>query len=145
MSASDSTVIIGAGINGLATAFYFARGQKRRTNTSIIETSSDVVSAAAGKANDVLPDYDHSPPVADLAHLSWKLHLELATTYNGAENWGYAETLRHELFNINVENGNENGEQRLQPQYPLPEWLRGREKYSQVIKGNPYNCARVYV
>jgi glycine/D-amino acid oxidase-like deaminating enzyme len=139
MDKSDSTVIIGAGINGLATAFYLASTRKRGDNIWIIETSSDVVSSASGKANGILSDYGRTAPVADLAHLSWKLHQQLATVYEGAVNWGYTKTVRHELLNASdLMPG-------FQAQYPLPEWIRKREQYFQLIKGNPYNCARLYV
>jgi glycine/D-amino acid oxidase-like deaminating enzyme len=138
MAVSDSTVIIGAGINGLATAFYLAQGQKCGNNIFVVEISSDVVSAASGKANGVLSDYGRTAPVADLAHLSWKLHQQLATTHNGISKWGYVKAVRHELCI-------RNDRPQLQAQYSLPHWLRGRDQYFQSIKGNPYNCARLYV
>jgi glycine/D-amino acid oxidase-like deaminating enzyme len=122
MATSDSTVIIGVGIDGLATAFYLARGQNRDNNIFIVEISSDVVSAASGKANGVLSDYDRTAPFADPAHLSWKLHQQLAITYDGASNWGYVKTVRHELCV-------KQDRPQLQPQYPLPHWLRGRDQY----------------
>jgi hypothetical protein len=138
MAASESIVIIEAGINGLATVFYLARGQKLGNNIFVVEISLDIVNAASGKANGVLSDYGRIALVADHAHLSWKLHQQLATTYDGASNWGYVETLRHDLFL-------KNDTEELQSLYPLPEWLREREQFSQVRKGNPYNCVRVYV
>ncbi|KAF2445042.1 FAD/NAD(P)-binding domain-containing protein [Karstenula rhodostoma CBS 690.94] len=140
-SSPDSTVIVGGGIIGLSTAYYLARAQNCGNNISIIDIPNDLVSAASAKANGVLADYDYPPTVSDLGHLSCKLHKELAEAYDGKAKWGYAETVRHYLSLKKDGDGSRGLE--LKPQYKLPEWIRGREKYRDEIKGNPRNCARV--
>ncbi|KAI4913367.1 hypothetical protein J4E85_010821 [Alternaria conjuncta] len=126
MARSATTVIIGAGINGLATAFYLASACKTGETIVIVETSPDVVSSASGKANGVLSDYGRIAPTAELAHLSWKLHQQLAITYEGAIRWGYAKTVRHKLLSAR------DPVPEFHAQYPLPEWIRRRDQYCQV-------------
>lgn len=137
MDLSDSTVIIGGGIIGLSTAYYLALAQNRGNNIFIVDISADVVSAASGKSNGVLPDYDFENPIIELAHLSWKLHEKLAQSYNGPMTWGYTKTLRHYLSHRSDKS------QDSQPQYKLPGWIRDREKYYDTVRGNPYTCARL--
>ncbi|RAR14368.1 fad dependent oxidoreductase [Stemphylium lycopersici] len=137
MSTPESTVIIGAGINGLSTAFYLARAQQHGNNIIVVDIAPDNLSAASAKANGVLSDYNRVGPAADLAHLSWKLHQQLAVEHSGVVNWGYVKTVRHHLCNFG------NKSHGLVPQYALPGWMRDRERYLQEVTGNPYNCARL--
>lgn len=88
---SQSTVIIGAGIIGCATAYYLAASGNTRPDTiHLIEASPELFASASGKAAGfVAPDW-FEPATSSLGALSFRLHQELAAQYNGHDTWGYS-------------------------------------------------------
>ncbi|KAK5169644.1 uncharacterized protein LTR77_005621 [Saxophila tyrrhenica] len=88
---SQSTVIIGAGIMGCATAYYLAKSGNTRPDTiHLIESSPELFTSASGKAAGfVAPDW-FGPATAGLGELSFRLHSELAAQHNGRDKWGYS-------------------------------------------------------
>jgi hypothetical protein len=106
---SQSTVIIGAGIMGCASAYYLATSGNTKPDTiHLVEAAPELFASASGRAagfiapdctfsisaHEVPPtDYFGSgfgPATASLGALSFKLHQELAAEHNGRENWSYS-------------------------------------------------------
>lgn len=88
---AQSTVIIGAGIMGCATAYYLASSGNTKPDTiHLVEASPELFASASGKAAGfVAPDW-FEPATASLGALSFRLHEELATEHHGRETWGYS-------------------------------------------------------
>ena len=83
-----ATVIIGAGIIGVSTAYYLSQSE---TGSSIhlIESSPELFASASGYAGGFLAKDWHSPASAALGEFSFAEHVRLAAEHNGAEKWGY--------------------------------------------------------
>lgn len=84
-----ATVIIGAGIVGVSTAFYLAENDAT-TDIHLIETTDTLFASASGYAGGFLARDWHAPATASLAALSFDQHAALAAKYDGASRWGYA-------------------------------------------------------
>ncbi|TKA59715.1 hypothetical protein B0A55_11695, partial [Friedmanniomyces simplex] len=78
---TTSTVIIGAGIIGCATAYYLSRSGNTKPDTiHLVEASPELFASASGKAAGFLASDWFGPPTASLGALSFRLHKELADT-----------------------------------------------------------------
>lgn len=86
------TVILGAGIIGLATAYYLSEHQDPST-IQLIECAPELFSSASGYAGGFLARDWHTPATADLGVLSFEEHRRLAEKHNGRDKWGYCRTL----------------------------------------------------
>ena len=84
---STDTVILGAGVIGLATAYYLAlafSSSKSQTATPprariiVIDPSSHICLAASGQATGGLGDFGFGPETAELGKLSYALFQEIA-------------------------------------------------------------------
>ncbi|CAK7272712.1 hypothetical protein SEPCBS57363_005284 [Sporothrix epigloea] len=84
-----ATVIIGAGIVGVSTAFYLAENDAT-TDIHLIETTNTLFASASGYAGGFLARDWHAPATASLAALSFDQHAALAAKYDGASRWSYA-------------------------------------------------------
>ncbi|CAK7275166.1 hypothetical protein SEPCBS119000_006557 [Sporothrix epigloea] len=84
-----ATVIIGAGIIGVSTAFYLAENDAT-ADIHLIETTDTLFASASGYAGGFLARDWHAPTTASLAALSFDQHAALASKYDGASRWGYA-------------------------------------------------------
>lgn len=111
-SLTQSTVIVGAGIIGCATAYYLSRSGNTKPDTiHLIEASPELFASASGKGAGFLAadcmlwcDLDDSwvrltrsclgfaPSTASLGELSFKLHKELADQNDGKKQWGYSRS-----------------------------------------------------
>lgn len=91
MAAPQSTVILGAGIIGVSTAYYLSQSLPG-TSIHLIDTSSELFASASGKAGGFLAADWFGPASAPLGLLSFKLHKQLADEYDGAQRWGYARS-----------------------------------------------------
>ena len=90
---TTSTVILGAGIIGCATAYYLSHSGNTKPDTiHIVEASPELFASASGKAGGFLASDWFSPATASLGALSFNLHKELADEYGGKENWGYSRS-----------------------------------------------------
>ncbi|TKA23323.1 hypothetical protein B0A50_07531 [Salinomyces thailandicus] len=90
---TQSTVIIGAGIIGCATAYYLAHSGNTKPDTiHLIEASPELFASASGKSAGFLASDWFGPATAGLGALSFKLHRELAEEYNGKDTWGYSRS-----------------------------------------------------
>ncbi|KAM3421004.1 hypothetical protein BST61_g1430 [Cercospora zeina] len=89
---TDSTVILGAGIIGTATAFYLSESSSHSGTIHLVEASPELFASASGKAGGLIAEDWFGPATAGLGELSFRLHQELATKYDGRRGWGYATT-----------------------------------------------------
>lgn len=85
------TVIIGAGIIGVATAYYLSQSTEAE-ETHIVESSPELFASASGKAAGFLARDWFSPSLAKLGELSFDLHKQLAEEHEGYERWGYSRS-----------------------------------------------------
>jgi glycine/D-amino acid oxidase-like deaminating enzyme len=84
------TVIVGAGIIGVSTAYFLSHAPARtQDHTITILDPSPPASGASGKSGGFVGRNWAGAATASLAELSFRLHNELAQKYNGAEKWGY--------------------------------------------------------
>lgn len=87
----SSTVIIGAGIIGVSTAYYLSEHQPGST-IHLVEASPELFSSASGYAGGFLAKDWFSPATASLGALSFEQHRLLAEKHGGREKWGYSPT-----------------------------------------------------
>lgn len=88
-----STVIIGAGIIGCATAYYLSCSPNTRPDTiHLVEASTELFSSASGKSAGFVAEDWFGPATASLGALSFRLHKELAEKFGGHEIWGYSRS-----------------------------------------------------
>lgn len=83
-----STVILGGGIIGSSIAYYLSRHQSP-DEIHIVESSSQLFSAASGYAAGFIAKDWFGPSLAPLGELSFNLHHELAAENGGKGKWGY--------------------------------------------------------
>ncbi|KAK5137515.1 hypothetical protein LTR08_008494 [Meristemomyces frigidus] len=88
-----STVILGAGIIGCATAYYLSHSANTRPDTiHLVEAAPELFASASGKAAGFLASDWFGPATASLGALSFRLHKELAEECGGNEKWGYSRS-----------------------------------------------------
>ncbi|GAB7339423.1 hypothetical protein MBLNU457_6056t1 [Dothideomycetes sp. NU457] len=86
-----ATVIIGAGIIGVSTAYYLSQLPDIDPSTiHLVETTSDLFASASGKSGGFCAADWYGPSVSPLGLLSFKLHASLAATHSGRSRWGYS-------------------------------------------------------
>ncbi|RGP63010.1 FAD dependent oxidoreductase superfamily [Fusarium longipes] len=93
-----STVIVGGGIIGIATAYYLSEHQPGST-IHLVDSSAQLFASASGYAGGFLArDWFHRD-LASLGALSFDEHEKLAEQYDGREKWLYAKsvTVNYEL------------------------------------------------
>ncbi|RYP65755.1 hypothetical protein DL770_008935 [Monosporascus sp. CRB-9-2] len=84
-----TTVILGAGIIGVSTAYYLSERQPGST-IHLVEPSPELFASASGYAGGFMAKDWFSPVSAELGALSFEEHRKLADQDGGAEKWGYA-------------------------------------------------------
>jgi len=87
----SSTVIIGAGIIGVATAYYLSDHQPP-SSIHLVEASPEFFASASGYAGGFLAKDWAGSAVASLARLSYDEHSRLAEDNGGRALWGYSRT-----------------------------------------------------
>ncbi|KGO72764.1 FAD dependent oxidoreductase [Penicillium italicum] len=95
----DITVILGAGVIGLSTAYYLALSLKEngtcslpsRPKVIVVEPSHGICPGASGGATGGLGDFGFSEAVSPLGEFSYGLHKELASAYQGRKNWSFRD------------------------------------------------------
>src|SRR5437762_13001304 len=84
------TVIVGAGIIGVSTAYFLSCSPLfNQDDTITILDPSPPLSGASGKAAGFLSRNWTGNATASLEALSFRLYEELSQQYGGAEKWGY--------------------------------------------------------
>ncbi|KAL7620950.1 hypothetical protein AAE478_008261 [Parahypoxylon ruwenzoriense] len=86
-----TTVILGAGIIGVSTAYYLSKHQPA-SSIHLVEPSPELFASASGFAGGFLAKDWFSPAVAELGALSFEEHRELAEREDGARKWGYTRS-----------------------------------------------------
>ncbi|RKU40554.1 hypothetical protein DL546_003086 [Coniochaeta pulveracea] len=84
-----STIILGAGIIGVSTAYYLSEHQPGST-IHLVDASDKLFSSASGYAGGFLAKDWFQPSVASLGALSFEEHRRLAEKHSGREKWKYA-------------------------------------------------------
>jgi hypothetical protein len=98
-----STVILGAGVIGLSTAYYLALALNGTSSSTpkppivVIEPSHDVCPAASGEATGGLGDFGFSDQTSPLGQLSYSLHKALAAAYGGTQQYGISDLAIYRL------------------------------------------------
>ncbi|KAK5107796.1 hypothetical protein LTR62_000664 [Meristemomyces frigidus] len=88
-----STVILGAGIIGLSTAYYLCLDGNTKPDTiHLVEAADELFASASGRAAGFLASDWFGPATASLGALSFRLHKELADKHDGKEKWGYSRS-----------------------------------------------------
>ncbi|KAG9597345.1 FAD dependent oxidoreductase, partial [Aureobasidium melanogenum] len=90
-TSSESTVILGAGIIGVSTAYYLSQS-KPGSSIHLVDSSPELFASASGKAGGFLAADWFGPASAPLGLLSFKLHKQLADEHDGAQKWGYSRS-----------------------------------------------------
>ena len=152
-----STIIVGAGIIGSATAFYLTQEPSTTPADSIhiIESSPELFASASGFAAGFLARDWFSRSTASLGALSFDLHNELAEKHRGAQKWGYSRSTstsfaRDPLIHGEhwVESGsraNVAGDVHESRPSHLPSWLKRRGTDELDVIGTDENTAQVYL
>lgn len=120
-----STVIIGAGIIGVSTAYYLSRSDPSNADQiHLVEASPDLFASASGFAGGFLAEDWFSPSLSNLGKLSFRLHKELAEAHKGHELWGYSQSTGTSLAEDIVESNNGSG----------ADWLRDGASRAEAAK-----------
>ncbi|KAL1894359.1 hypothetical protein Sste5346_005858 [Sporothrix stenoceras] len=86
-----ATVIIGAGIVGVTTAYYMAENNHdAKQDIHLVETTPTLFASASGYAGGFMARDWMAPDSASLAALSFDQHAALAAQHDGERRWGYA-------------------------------------------------------
>lgn len=108
MAALESTVILGAGIMGLSTAYFLSLSPNTAGQSiHLVESASELFASASGYAGGFLAEDWFSPPMASLGALSYRLHRELAEQHNGKAKWGYSTSTVFSLDTSAPSNGHD--------------------------------------
>ena len=160
----QSTVIVGAGIIGCATAYYLSTsGKTDPKSIHLVEASPELFASASGKAGGFCTSDWFGPPTASLGALSFRLHQELADKHDGYKNWGYCRSTAssfmegpqsarafegsgsEDWLSQGGSRAQEAGVHAISDEDGAPSWLtRGRGSQSEVI-GEVGGVAQVYV
>ncbi|TIA91411.1 hypothetical protein E3P99_01062 [Wallemia hederae] len=134
-----------AGIVGASTAYFIEKLKQSEDykNTEVSVTvidSSGIAPGASGKAGGFIAADWNGPDVNSLSQLSWQLHGELATEFNGKDLWGYR---RVTALSMSAEIGH-----RKCPQYEHKKfgtnWVDPNVIVSEcTLLGSPNMCAQV--
>ncbi|KAH7120748.1 D-amino-acid dehydrogenase [Dendryphion nanum] len=165
MSTNDSIVILGGGIIGLSIAYYISQSSPNR-RIYIIDSAPQLLESASGYAGGFLARDWFDPRAAALGSFSFKLHRELAESFDGQSRWGYAGSHVYSLSLDDAPAGvrgedwllagtsraeavgrrayghvNAPGEQVNQD--GTPAWIAPQEKASWNVIANAEDCAQV--
>ena len=91
-SVEPQTLILGAGIIGLSTAYYLSLTSPDPSAIHLLDAAPALLTTASGYAGGFLASDWFSAPTASLGALSFALHAELAAEFNGRERWGYSRS-----------------------------------------------------
>ncbi|OJT05364.1 hypothetical protein TRAPUB_3805 [Trametes pubescens] len=92
-----TTVILGAGIIGLATAHSLAELAPPDHRIHLVDPAPELFASASGKAAGFLAKDWFAPAIAPLGNLSFDLHRALAHRHNGRARWAYSESISYSL------------------------------------------------
>ncbi|KAI4693542.1 uncharacterized protein J4E88_001915 [Alternaria novae-zelandiae] len=148
----DDTVILGAGVIGLATAYQLALAHRKTVNATtrphgkiiVIERAAHITPAASGQATGGLGDFGFASGVADLGVLSYKLFQELALA-NGMKEFGFSESTIYRIIPDDFTSMPKPSDSWgptppvKQPLSALPDWVKTESHWSvQRMAGPPH-------
>jgi len=154
----DNTVILGAGVVGLATAYQLALAHQEAASATsrppgkiiVIERAAHISPAASGQATGGLGDFGFASGVTDLGALSYRLIQEVALA-NGMEEFGFTESTIYRIIPDNFTDTPKPpdtwgpGPPVEQPVSALPDWIKPRSHWSvQRMAGTPH-ASHLYV
>ncbi|KAI8725493.1 DAO domain-containing protein [Fusarium sp. LHS14.1] len=87
-----TTVIVGSGIIGIATAYYLSEHQPG-WSIHVVDSSTELFASASGYAGGFIAKDWFPPELASLGALSFEEHEKLAKKYDGHEKWAYAKSV----------------------------------------------------
>ncbi|UPL01426.1 hypothetical protein LCI18_012360 [Fusarium solani-melongenae] len=87
-----TTVIVGSGIIGIATAYYLSEHQPG-WSIHVVDASTELFASASGYAGGFVARDWFPPELASLGALSFEEHERLAKKYDGHEKWAYAKSV----------------------------------------------------
>ena len=87
-----TTVILGSGIIGLATAYYLSEHQPG-SSIHLVDSSTELFASASGYAGGFVAKDWFQSSVASLGELSFDEHEKLADQEGGREKWGYSKSV----------------------------------------------------
>lgn len=131
MATAQSTVILGAGIIGVSTAYYLSQSIPG-TSIHLIDPSPELFASASGKAGGFLAADWFGPASAPLGLLSFKLHKQLANEHDGAQKWGYARSTGASFAESEDVVGDEDGDGKE------GEWLEGGRSRAEVAGAHEF-------
>ncbi|KAI4700615.1 hypothetical protein J4E81_003576 [Alternaria sp. BMP 2799] len=154
----DDTVILGAGVIGLATAYQLALAHRETANATsrssgkiiVIERAAHISPAASGQATGGLGDFGFASGVADLGVLSYRLFQELATT-KGIKEFGFSESTIYRIIPDNFTGATKppdtwgSSPPVEQPLSALPHWIKPRSNWSVQRMAGPPHASHLYV
>lgn len=88
-SASSQTVILGAGLIGVSTAYHLSLSSSS-TPIHLVDPAPTLFTSASGFAGGLLVRTWFPAPLASLGSLSYALHTQLAEEQGGREKWGWS-------------------------------------------------------
>lgn len=87
-----TTVIVGSGIIGIATAYYLSEHQPG-WSIHVVDSSTELFASASGYAGGFIARDWFPPELASLGALSFEEHERLAEKFDGREKWAYAKSV----------------------------------------------------
>ena len=154
----DDTVILGAGVIGLATAYQLALAHRETANATtrlhgriiVVERAAHISPAASGQATGGLGDFGFASGVADLGALSYRLFQELALA-NGVKEFGFSESTIYRIIPEDF-TGTPKPPDTWGPSPPserpvsaLPDWIKPRSNWSVQRIAGPSHASHLYV
>ncbi|KAH7380665.1 FAD dependent oxidoreductase [Pyrenochaeta sp. MPI-SDFR-AT-0127] len=116
----NTTVVLGAGIIGLCTAYYLSEsGNTDPKSIHLVDSSPELFRCASGLAG-------FAPSVSSLGALSFKLHADLAKAHSGRTTWGYSPSIGISLSQDSESAVSGSGE----------DWLESKASRAQVASHN---------
>lgn len=122
-------VILGAGIQGLSTAYYLTR--KPGHNITLVDPARDACQGASGRPTAFLSGAKITDLNLDrLVKYSLALHTDLAATHDGATRWAHQKVLSYDVsYEDDASCG---GEPALSLQPQGLEWLSNRAPWTRA-------------
>lgn len=149
---SSDTVVFGAGVIGLSTAYYLALAVQNTAKAKIVvvEPSAHIAPAASGQATGGLGNFGFGPETAELGSLSYALFQDLAGKA-GREQFGFSDLSVYRTIPEDFA-GTPNPPDSWGPAPPvekpvsaLPDWIQARGDWKvKQIAGFPH-AAHLYV
>jgi hypothetical protein len=152
------TVILGAGVIGLATAYQLALAHREAVKATsrplgkivVVERAAHVSPSASGQATGGLGDFGFATGVADLGVLSYELFQQVAFP-SGPEEFGFSESTVYRITPDNFTGTPKPADDWgptppvEQPVSALPDWVMPKRHWSVQRMSGPAHGSHLYV